>query len=273
MTAPGTPRPRAAKRLLLAASAAVALLAPLPAGLLDASRASAQSQGQASPALNDVAQRLAEQQAPRNVVPFDPTHFDRYVGYYELSPNAVFKVTRDGGKFLVQLTGQQPVQQYPESETKFFATVVAAQISFGTDAEGNVGELVLHQNGWERHAKRIDEPTANGLAAALAQRIADNKPSPGTEEALRRNIESVENGEPDYDDMAPPLAEAARQQWPRMKPIETALGAMKSIKFVKVGPAGNDIYLVQFEHGSWYWTIAPLGPDGKVSGLSGQPIP
>jgi hypothetical protein len=38
-----------------------------------------------------------------------------------------------------------PVEFYPESETKFFATIVASQISFVTDAQGQVTGLVFHQ--------------------------------------------------------------------------------------------------------------------------------
>jgi hypothetical protein len=49
--------------------------------------------------------------------------------------------------FLSRLSGQQNVELYPESSDKFFATVVAAQLSFVTDAQGRATELVLHPGG------------------------------------------------------------------------------------------------------------------------------
>ena len=93
-----------------------------------------------SPTLN--AERRSEQALPRNVVPFDPAHFDKYVGYYQLGPSTIFTVIRDGDHFFARLTGQINVEFFPESETKFFATVVHAQISFNTDGQGQVAELV-----------------------------------------------------------------------------------------------------------------------------------
>jgi beta-lactamase regulating signal transducer with metallopeptidase domain len=216
---------------------------------------------------DDVAGRLAEQQAPRQVVPFDPTHFDKYVGYYELSPALVFKIYRDGGRFFAQLTNQGPVEQFPESETKFFATVVAAQISFVTNEQGEATELVLHQGGMEKHAKRIDEATATNLAAVLAARVANDKPSPGTEDVLRRYVTSLANDQPNYDDFEPALAADLRAFWPKAEAVAKANGAVKAITFLRVGPAGNDVYEVDCEHAKLQWAISPLGPDGKVSGL------
>jgi hypothetical protein len=220
---------------------------------------------------DDRARLLAEQQAPRSVAAFDPRRFDKYVGHYELGRRAL-TVTRDGGRFFSGFLGQEPPTEfYPESETKFFATDVAAQVSFVTDARGAVTELVIHQNGRELHARRIDEATFKSMADALAQRIASITPSPGAEEVLRRHIESRVNGAPDFDVMVPELAAVARQQWQTSKPAQLALGALKSIKFVGVTERGFDEYRVRFEHGAWYWMISPLGPDGKAWGLGGRP--
>lgn len=228
---------------------------------------------QATP--DDRARLLAEQQAPRNTVPFDPRRFDKYVGHYQMGPTSMVTVTREVGRFYSSFLGQETRSEfYPESETKFFAKEVAAQISFVTDSRGAVTELVIHQDGRERHAKRIDEAAFKSVTDALTQRIAANTPSPGAEEAIRRHMQSRVNGEPDFDVMVPGLAEVARQQWTTSKPAQAAqaaLGALKSIKFVRVMERGFDEYLVQFEHGDWYWTISPLGPDGKAWGLFGRP--
>jgi len=80
---------------------------------------------------DELARLLAEQQQPRQAVPFNPVHFDMYVGYYALRTTAVFKISRNGDNFFVQLTGQDPVAVYPESETKFFATEVSSSYVLG----------------------------------------------------------------------------------------------------------------------------------------------
>jgi hypothetical protein len=55
-----------------------------------------------------------------------------FIRFYQLRPTVFFTISRKDEQFFVQSTGQQAIQLYPESPTKFFATVVAAQISFVT---------------------------------------------------------------------------------------------------------------------------------------------
>jgi hypothetical protein len=108
-------------------------------------------------------------------------------------------------------------------------------------------------------------------AAVIAQRVKDQKQSPGTEAALRRNIEGLQRGEPDYEMMSPQLADLTRQQLPQLKATVAQLGALQSVTFTGVGPAGDDIYQVKFEHGTTEWLIM-LGPDGKTVRIGVQPI-
>jgi Tol biopolymer transport system component len=89
-----------------------------------------------------------------------------YVGYYQLTPNVIVTITRDGDHFLGQLSGQPAFEVFPESPSKFFLKVVVAQISFDSDAAGKVTGLVLHQNGRELPAPRIDEAQAKRVEAA-----------------------------------------------------------------------------------------------------------
>jgi hypothetical protein len=140
----------------------------------------------------EIAQRGYEQARPRKAVPFDPRNFDKYVGYYRLShaPTVFTHIFRDGERFFEQLNieeraGVAPVEFHPESETKFFTNRVASQISFQTDAQGQVTGLVFHQGGYERPAIRVDKSVVDTYEAALAQRIRDNIASPGTEATAR----------------------------------------------------------------------------------------
>jgi hypothetical protein len=255
-----------ARKFLLAASAAITVASPVLAGLMGSHHAVAQTQNGSAPPLSDeIAQRLAEQRRPRTVVPLDPKAFDQYVGYYLMESGLAFTITRDGDHFLFRLSGQQSVEIYPESSSKFFAKVVTAQLSFATDTQGRVTELVLHQGGLERHAKRIDEADAKNLEAAREARIANKTPSPGTEESLRRFIDSMQRGQPNYDEMTPPLAAANRSQVSRTGPLMKSSGALQSLTFRTVNAQGMDVYDANFEQGRVEFSIAPLTSDGKVT--------
>ena len=94
--------------------------------------------------------------ASRTEVKVDPVLFDRYVGQYQLAPSAILTVTRDGSQFFVQLTGQPRFDIFAESEKKFFLKVVDAQLTFETDTQNKAVAVVLHQNGRDQRAPRIE---------------------------------------------------------------------------------------------------------------------
>jgi CubicO group peptidase (beta-lactamase class C family) len=96
------------------------------------------------------------QPKPRTEISLSPTTFDRYVGRYNFSPTAFLTVTRDGDRFMAQLAGQGANQIYAETEKDFFYKVVDAQLTFETDADGNVVAVVLHQNGLNPRAVRAN---------------------------------------------------------------------------------------------------------------------
>ncbi len=88
-------------------------------------------------------------------ITIDPKIFDGYVGQYQLAPNFILTVTREGDQLFTQATGQAKVQVFPESQKDFFLKVVDAQITFETDSSGRATSLTLHQNGANMPAKRI----------------------------------------------------------------------------------------------------------------------
>jgi serine-type D-Ala-D-Ala carboxypeptidase/endopeptidase len=196
----------------------------------------------------------------------DPKSFDNYLGSYQLAPNAIITISRDGDQMFVQLTGQPKFQLFPEGERRFFLKVVDAQLTFNTDAQGKAMEAILHQNGRDQTAKRIDEAQAAALLATVAKRFKDQKAAPGSEAALRRDIDELQRGEPKYEMMSPGLADVTRRQLPQLKATLIQLGAVQSVAFKGVGPGGADIYEVKFEHGSTEWRIT-LESDGKIAGV------
>jgi hypothetical protein len=83
-----------------------------------------------------------------------------YVGRYELAPNFILTVTREGNQLFAQATGQPKFEVFPEGDRDYFLKVVDAQITFETDTRGKATGLVLHQNGRNVPGKRIEgEPT------------------------------------------------------------------------------------------------------------------
>jgi Domain of unknown function (DUF3471) len=89
-------------------------------------------------------------------VKVDPKLFDGYTGRYELVPNFVMTITREGDHLFVQATGQPKLEIFPESDRDYFLKVVDAQITFVPDSTGKATELILHQGGRDQHAKRIE---------------------------------------------------------------------------------------------------------------------
>jgi beta-lactamase regulating signal transducer with metallopeptidase domain len=116
-------------------------------------------------------QRLADERAPHVEVAIDPQLLDGYVGAYQLNPRLVFTVTRDGNKLFARLTGQQTYELHPYSNRDFFYTIVAAQLSFVAGADGKASAVILHQNGLDRTAERVDP----GLAQTLDRKMGEQR--------------------------------------------------------------------------------------------------
>jgi len=112
--------------------------------------------------IDDIGMHLLDSHAPllpppkeHKEITVDPKLFDGYVGQYQLAPNFILTITREGDRLFAQATGQPKFQIFPESEHDFFLKVVDAQITFETDSTGRATSLTLHQNGANIPAKRI----------------------------------------------------------------------------------------------------------------------
>jgi len=92
----------------------------------------------------------------RKEVPIDAKLLAEYAGSYQLAPGVTLTVTPKEGRLGIQLTGQPPLDAYPESDKDFFLKVVDAQLTFETDAQNKAVAVVLHQNGIDQRAPRIE---------------------------------------------------------------------------------------------------------------------
>src|SRR5580658_5517840 len=87
---------------------------------------------------------LANPEPPkqRTEIPIDPRLLDHYTGRYQVTPNLIFEVTRDGGRLFAQAFVQLPhnppgdpiaapkFELFAEDEKNFFARVADNQITF-----------------------------------------------------------------------------------------------------------------------------------------------
>jgi hypothetical protein len=83
-----------------------------------------------------------------------PEVLSRYVGTYQFPDGPKMLVTLNGNQLFTKLGAQQAIPVYPESETIYFPKVVDAEVEFVKNAQGNVTDLILHQNGRDQKAPR-----------------------------------------------------------------------------------------------------------------------
>jgi CubicO group peptidase (beta-lactamase class C family) len=226
----------------------------------------------------DIARKLAsiahgenvKLQSERKEITLEPKVLGRYVGAYQMAPGVNMLITLENNQLFSKLGNQSAIPIFAESQTMFFPKVVDAELEFTKDDEqGRPTEMILHQNGRDQSAKRLDDAEFKRIAdaaAAFAKRFKDQTPAAGSEAALRKLIEDLRLGKPNYDLMSA----AMRQQLPQLQ-SGTQLGAVQSVSFKGVGPGGADIYAVKFETGSLEYRIW-LQPDGKVEMANVRPM-
>jgi predicted SnoaL-like aldol condensation-catalyzing enzyme len=99
----------------------------------------------------------AQLERESRIITVDPKLLDKYVGRYELAPNLVLTITRDGGHLFAEATGQPgKVELFAESEKEYFLKVADVQMTFEVDGAGVANQLILHQAGENTQAKRIE---------------------------------------------------------------------------------------------------------------------
>ncbi len=204
----------------------------------------------------------------RALAKVDPKILDGYTSSYsfQLAPNVVVTITRDGNQLYAQLTGQEKLGIFPSSDRDFFFRDIDVQLTFEAGEDGKATRVVIHQGGRDNIAVRMNESEAKRVAemqAAVAKKFKDQTQDPRTEAALRRLLEEVRRGGPNYDQMVPELAALTRQRLAETQTAVKQKGAVQSVKFQGVGPAGADIYEVKFENGVMECRIM-LETDGKI---------
>ena len=106
---------------------------------------------------------LANPEPPRQhgEIHIDPRLLDNYTGRYQLTPNLIFEITRDGDRLFAQgfaqlphnrpgeLTGLPKFELFAEGEKKFFSSVNDSQYVFETGPAGRATSFIRHRAGLE----------------------------------------------------------------------------------------------------------------------------
>jgi DNA-binding beta-propeller fold protein YncE len=195
-----------------------------------------------------------------------PGIVNRYTGVYRSDKGPMVTIGAREGELTFKMGSNPALNAIPESDTKFFAAMF--EIEFPAVAEGGrAGQLTLHFGQNAPVYTRLDDAAAKmaqDAAAAFEKRMQENKPLPGSEEALRQLIAASTSGKRP-DSLLAPDADASLSALSQM-------GDVKSIGFQRVGPAGPDIYRVETEKGVWVCRIW-MTADGKVERVIAQPEP
>jgi bla regulator protein BlaR1 len=138
-------------------------------------------------------------------------------------------------------------------------------IHFKRDANGRIKGLNFEQNGAITYAPRVDLARAQAIQGEIAERYGRQVAAPGSEQALRRLIEGIESGSPNYSEMSPQLAGGTRTMLKTFQSTEQTVGPIQSIQFKGVSSRGWDQYQVTHAHGTANWQIA-LDDKGVIVG-------
>jgi hypothetical protein len=120
---------------------------------------------------------------------------------------------------------------------------------------------------------RVAVAEAQTIQKLFQERIgAGQTATPGSEEALRKYIEGIASGTPDYDAMTEEWARTARQQMGFVRPSVASGGDVQSIEFVGIDTEGRNIYEVRQANGTMNARIS-LNADGKIDFAMLRPNP
>ena len=81
---------------------------------------------------------------------------ETYVGQYQLAPNVLMTITREGSRLFLQVTGQPRFRLYAKSETEFYVRVVQASGTFVLGEDGRAEKLIWHQGNQDIEAPRVE---------------------------------------------------------------------------------------------------------------------
>jgi CubicO group peptidase (beta-lactamase class C family) len=71
----------------------------------------------------------------------------QYEGEYQLTPNFIITIIKEGDRLFINPTGQSKSEIFASSQNRFFSKIVDLQITFNKNETNDITSLTLHQNG------------------------------------------------------------------------------------------------------------------------------
>ncbi|HSC14074.1 MAG TPA: hypothetical protein VLI71_03115 [Gammaproteobacteria bacterium] len=171
-----------------------------------------------------------------------------------------------------QIGDQVPVvsaatSAYFEGMRAYVDCIEADLVAAGGDAApASVKAVLVARN-------RAAVAEAQVIQKLFQERIgAGQTATPGSEEALRKYIEGIAGGAPDYDAMTEEWARTARQQLGFLRPSVANGGAIQSLEFVGIDNEGRNIYEVHQANGTINARIS-LDANGQIDFAMLRPTP
>lgn len=102
-----------------------------------------------------VSTRTGDAPAARAVVALAPAVFDSYAGRYQMAPEFVMELKRDGERFYLTASRQPTLEIFAASPSVFFSPKVDAELRIETDAATGQPTLILDQNGRVMRGRKL----------------------------------------------------------------------------------------------------------------------
>ena len=152
--------------------------------------------------------------------------------------------------FNLDADGNRKTQSVVRPNMSWAATTTVNNAWVIADKSGNCLEILL-----PGRQTRFHNVEASNLGARPGRAARRAVPIANGEEMLRRYIDGVGKGQPDYEHMTSEVADITRQQLPFDQAILMRLGALRAVSFRGVTALDSDIYIAQFANGSAEWRI------------------
>jgi hypothetical protein len=206
-------------------------------------------------------------------LPLPSRQLDRLTGRYRLGRYSSMTITREGDRLFALLADRPSFRIYPKSETRWFAIDPDGftpnpdiQISFQIADRGVASGLVIRQAEFDTIAPRLSDAEAGEIKDALAARVKSQLEDPGSQLALRRYIEALSAGHPDYAQMSAGAAYTTRLILLNFAAQITRLGALQSLTFKGVSAQGENQFIASFENGTGTASILRAA-DGEIESV------
>jgi hypothetical protein len=197
------------------------------------------------------------------------SELDGYVGRYEFASVTLLEIQRQHDELAAVFPGAAADLLSAGAKDGFRYKDGDAKIHFARDANGRIKGLNFEQNGEVTYAPRVDSARVQAIQGEIAERYRKQLAAPGSERALRRLIEGIQSGSPNYSEMSPQLAGGTRTMLKSFQSTEQTAGPIQSIEFKGVSSTGWDQYQVTHAHGAANWQIA-LNDKGVIVGALAQ---